>query len=126
MDQLSDECSHVGNLYLHSGAVLDNSAVPESVSCGGRRFQLHLKWRGGGGYFASWHNLHRCGPNNRVQVSVCTSPVGFMADTKNKTKTPLSDMLHFEEPLGRRASISTYTESAPGRGTVLQGLGGEP
>lgn len=124
VDQLSYECSHVGNFYLHSGAVLDNSAT---VSCGGRRFQLHLKYRGG--YFPPWHSLHRHGPNDGVQVSMCANPVGFVADIKKKKtksqKTPLPDTFHFEEPLGQRASISSYTESALGRGTVLLGLSGE-
>lgn len=71
------------NFYLHSGAMMDSRMVPESVLHGGRRFQLDLKYRGGG-CLAPWYSLHRHGPNSGVQVSVCAKPVGFMGDIKNK------------------------------------------
>ncbi|XP_062480107.1 refilin-A isoform X2 [Pezoporus occidentalis] len=85
-------CQMNANFYLHSGAMMDSSMVPESALHGGRRFQLHLKCRGGG-CLAPWHSLHRDGPNNGVHISVCTKPVGFMADIKKKAKpkTPLPD-----------------------------------
>lgn len=94
VDQLSDECPHVGNFYSHSGAVLDNSAVPESVSCGGRRFQLHLKCRGGQGDLAHGHSLRRHGPDNGLRISMCAHPVGFMADTKKWKQTQNTSSWH--------------------------------
>lgn len=81
-DQLSDECSRLGNVYLRSAAVLSNTAVPESGLCAGGRFQLHLKCRGGGGCLAPRHSHHRHGPNSGVQLSMSANPVRFMADAK--------------------------------------------
>lgn len=121
VDQLSYECSHVGNFYLHSGAVLDNSAT---VSCGGRRFQLHLKYRGG--YFPPWHSLHRHGPNDGVQVSMCANPVGFVADIKKKkpkTKPKNTSSWHvsFWRALGPESQHLILHWKCSGKGDCLVG-----